>query len=212
MTDYLLTLGEITKIYGRRLIFNNINYSFQSSSVYGIAGANGSGKSTLAKIICGIISPTSGKVTHKSKGKELAGDKLFNHIGFVSPYLILYDEFTALENLKIISQIRGIEFDSKRADYLLSEFNIYDRRNDYLKAYSSGMKQRMKFVFALLHKPQLILLDEPTSNLDDDGKKIVYGTIEKESKENLIIIASNESGDLALCKDKIQIEEFKNKE
>ncbi len=209
MSKYTVALENITKTFGRRLIFNNLNYLFSSSNIYGIAGQNGSGKSTLSKIIGGLITPTKGKVIHSENGNEIADVKLPNYLGFVSPYLTLYDEFTALENLEHFANIRGMKYDKERAKFLLNEFSLYDRRKDYLKGYSSGMKQRMKFIFALYHKPKLLLLDEPTSNLDVAGKDKVYEIIKNEGKENLVIIASNEESDLALCGEVVRIENFK---
>ena len=212
MNKFSLTLKDVTKIFGRRLIFDKINYSFESGKVYGLAGQNGSGKSTLSKIISGLLEPTHGKVIHELDGKNIIPEKLHDHLGFVSPYLVLYDEFTAEENLFHFSQIRGTEYDSEKAKFLLEEFKIYNRRTDLLKGYSSGMKQRMKFIFALLHSPQLLLLDEPTSNLDNAGKEKVYEIIKRESKQNLVIVASNEDSDLALCSEIVNIEDFKKKE
>jgi len=210
MKNYKLTFQNITKTFGRRLIFKNINQEFTSGNVYGFAGNNGSGKSTLVKIAAGIISPTKGEVVHKDDDKIIISEKLHNFIGFVSPYLVLYDEFTAEENLMHISKIRGINYNEEFAKHLLNEFKIYDRREDYLKGYSSGMLQRMKFIFALLHSPKLLFLDEPTSNLDNIGKDKVYEIIEKESKDKLVIVASNEESDLALCSKVLEIEKFKN--
>lgn len=212
MNNFSLTLKDVTKIFGRRLIFDKINHSFESGKVYGLAGPNGSGKSTLSKIISGLLEPTHGKVIHEFNGKKIIPEKLHNHLGFVSPYLVLYDEFTAEENLFHFSKIRGTEYDSEKAKSLLEEFKIYNRRTDLLKAYSSGMKQRMKFIFALLHSPKLILLDEPTSNLDNAGKEKVYEIVKREAENNLVIIASNEDSDLALCSDIVNIEDFKMKE
>ncbi len=210
MNKYSLKLEQITKVYGRRLIFKDINFNFEVGKVYGLAGQNGSGKSTLAKIICGLISPTSGKVIHSLSGEQIKPEQLHNHIGFVAPYLVLYDEFSAEENLIYISQIRGLDYSKERAEFLFNEFNIYDRRTDLLKAYSSGMKQRVKFIFALLHNPNLLLWDEPTSNLDNAGKDKVYEFIEKEKSNHVMIIASNEDADLKHCDEIIRIEEFKN--
>ena len=209
---YTLLLENVTKIYGRRLIFNKLNKEFNSGNIYGLSGRNGSGKSTLSKIIAGIISPTSGKVIHKSDDKIIQSEELHNHIGFVSPYLVLYDEFTAEENLIHFSKIRGIKYDSERASYLLNQFGIYDRRSDLLRAYSSGMKQRMKFIFALQHEPKLLLLDEPTSNLDSAGKDKVYEVVKTLADKTLVIVASNEESDLALCSDNILIENYKTAE
>ena len=205
MINYSLSLNNVQKVFGRRLIFKDINQQFISGKVYGLSGCNGSGKSTLAKIIAGIISPTSGKVNHSLNGKNIKPESLHDHLGFVSPYLVLYDEFTALENLKFFSNIRSKNFNEN----LLSNFQLGDRGDDELRAYSSGMKQRMKFIFALLHSPELLILDEPTSNLDEAGKSIVYKTIKEQLKDNLTIIASNESSDLALCDEIIEIEAYK---
>ncbi|MBK7104256.1 MAG: ABC transporter ATP-binding protein [Ignavibacteriae bacterium] len=209
MNNSSLSFQNITKTFGRRLIFKEINYDFVSGKIYGFSGRNGSGKSTLVKIAAGLISPTNGKVIHKDSVKEIIPEKLHNHIGFVSPYLVLYDEFNAEENLYHFAKIRGIKFDKERADYLLNEFELLPRKKDLLKGYSSGMKQRMKFIFALLHSPKVLFFDEPTSNLDSSGKEKVYEIIEKESKNNLVIIASNEESDLELCNEILEIENFK---
>lgn len=209
MSDYKLTFDNVTKTFGRRLIFKDINRSFTNGNVYGFSGKNGSGKSTLIKIAAGILSPTKGNVVHKSEEKKIIHEKLHHYLGFVSPYLVLYDEFTAEENLYHLTKIRGIKYDKERSNFLLNEFELYNRRNDYLKGYSSGMKQRMKFIFALLHHPQILFLDEPTSNLDNAGKEKVYEIIEEEGKSNLVIVASNEESDLALCSEILDIESFK---
>jgi heme exporter protein A len=205
MIDYLLSLEGITKFFGRRLVFKDINCSFSSGNIYGISGPNGSGKSTLVKIIAKVISATRGKIIHKLDNKIVEPEKLHNHIGFVSPYLFLYDEFTAEENLIYVSNIRGINFNKQKAEYLFEQFGLFDRRNDIVRGYSSGMKQRLKFIFALLHEPQLIILDEPTSNLDGEGKDKVYKLIENERKNSLILIASNEDSDLQLCKQTLDL-------
>ncbi len=210
MIEYKIEFRNLSKVFGRRLVFINLNKEFVSPDIYGIAGSNGSGKSTISKIIAGVISPTKGKVVHSINGEGIPSEELHKHIGFVSPYLVLYDEFSAQENLFHFARIRGIEFDKDYIDYLFNLFELYNRRKDYVKAYSSGMKQRLKFIFALQHKPSLILLDEPTSNLDAKGKDIVYRTIEERGKENLIIIASNEESDLKLCREIINVENFKN--
>ena len=101
-------------------------------------------------------------------------------------------------------------FDKERADFLLEQLNIVERKNDLVKAFSSGMKQRLKFIFALIHEPKLLVLDEPTSNLDDEGKNKVYELIQEEANNNAVIIASNEKSDLSLCSETIEIEKFKN--
>ncbi|MCX7798594.1 MAG: ABC transporter ATP-binding protein [Melioribacter sp.] len=209
MIDYTITTENLVKYFGRRLVFNNINMIFSSTNIYGIAGPNGSGKSTFVKVLANLISPTKGKVIHRVNGSEVISDKIHNYIGFVSPYLVLYDEFTAEENMMHFSNIRGYNFEREYADYLFSFFNLFDRKKDLVKNYSSGMKQRLKFIFALLHKPPLIILDEPTSNLDNFGKDKVYEIIKSEGEKNLVVVASNEDSDLKLCDYIINLEDYK---
>jgi len=209
MRSYSVESKELTKSFGRRLIFKEINFIWERSGIFGISGPNGSGKSTLVKIIAGLLSPTKGKIIHKNSDKEIISEKLHDHIGFVSPYLVLYEEFSAWENLEIFVHIRGIELDKERVKKLLEEFLIYNRRNDLVKTYSSGMKQRLKFVFALMHLPEVLIFDEPTSNLDDEGKKVVYNIIKDEGKNRIVIIASNEKNDLEFCDDILYLEKYK---
>jgi heme exporter protein A len=209
MNEYSLSADSINKTFGRRLIFKNISFKLNLSTIFGISGPNGSGKSTLVKIIANIISPSAGRIIHNLNGSEIKPGKLHNHIGLVSPYLVLYDEFTAYENLNYFSEIRGISFNKERVDSLLNKFLLFGRKDDLVKTYSSGMKQRLKFIFALMHSPQLIVLDEPTSNLDDEGKEVVYELVRVEGNKNIVIIASNEKTDLTLCGETIDLNNYK---
>ena len=210
MSNYSVEAVSLNKVFGRRLIFNNINFKFENNGIFGISGPNGSGKSTLIKIIAGIISPSSGKIIHSSNAETVIPEKLHNYIGFVSPYLVLYDEFSAWENLNYFAEIRDVPFDSDKVNFLLDRFLLLNRKDDFVKTYSSGMKQRLKFIFALMHSPRLLLLDEPTSNLDAEGKEKVYSLLKKESDSSIIIIASNEESDLEICSNLIQLEQFKS--
>ena len=207
--QYLIQGESVSKNFGRRVIFRNLSFRFETNGVYGISGPNGSGKSTLIKIIAGINSPTSGKINHKYNEKEIIPEKLHNYLGFVSPYLVLYEEFSAWENLEQCAKIRDVKFNKEKIELLLNDFLLYDRKDDLVKTYSSGMKQRMKFIFALMHSPRFILLDEPTSNLDEEGKNTVYKIIQREAEENIVVVASNEKSDLALCSETIMLEKFK---
>ena len=209
MSNYSIHSQNLSKSFGRRLIFKDINFSLSEIGSFGISGPNGSGKSTLVKIIAGLIAPSSGKIIHKNSGGEIIPEKLHNHIGFVSPYLILYEEFSAWENLKIIAQIRGVTFNAERVLSYLQQFGLDNRKDDLVKTYSSGMKQRLKFVFALQHLPDVLILDEPTSNLDEEGKKIVYTIINDEAKDRIVVVASNESRDLELCGEVLLLEKYK---
>lgn len=209
MSNYSLQSQNLTKLFGRRLIFKDINFTCEENGIFGISGPNGSGKSTLVKIIAGLISPSSGKMIHKNSNGEIIPEVLHTHIGFVSPYLVLYEEFSAWENLKIFAKIRGITLNEKRVLLYLKQFLLDNRKDDLVKTYSSGMKQRLKFIFARMHSPELLIFDEPTSNLDEEGKKVVYDIIQQEGKTRLVTIASNEAKDLELCSEVLLLEKYK---
>ena len=110
----------------------------------------------------------------------------------------------------MFAEIRGVKFNQERVDYLLNKFLLFKRKDDLLKTYSSGMKQRVKFIFALMHSPQLLILDEPTSNLDDEGKGSVYELVKEEGQNSIVLIASNEKHDLENCSDIVYLEKYKN--
>ena len=208
MSNYSLQAINLSKNFGRRLIFKDLNFKIENKGIIGISGPNGSGKSTLVKIIAGISSPSGGNIIHQIDGNEIPPEELHNHIGFVSPYLVLYEEFSAWENLNYFAQIRDVAFNNEKVEHLLTKLKLYDRKDDLVKTYSSGMKQRLKFIFALMHSPKLIILDEPTSNLDQDGKDSVYEIIKEESNSGIVIIASNETSDLELCSSELKLENF----
>ena len=209
MSSYSIQSQNLSKSFGRRLIFKDINFTWQENGIYGISGPNGSGKSTLVKIIAGLIAASAGKINHKNSGGEIIAEKLHNHIGFVSPYLVLYEEFSTWENLTIFSKIRSVPFNKEKVNYYLSQFLLENRKDDLVKTYSSGMKQRLKFVFALMHSPDVLIFDEPTSNLDEEGKKVVYSIVREEGKNRIIIIASNETKDLEICEEVLYLEKYK---
>ena len=209
MSSYSIQSQNLSKSFGRRLIFKDINFTWQENGIYGISGPNGSGKSTLVKIIAGLIAASAGKINHKNSSGEIIPEKLHNHIGFVSPYLVLYEEFSAWENLMIFAKIRGVPFNEKKVVYYLSQFLLENRKDDLVKTFSSGMKQRLKFVFALMHSPEVLIFDEPTSNLDEAGKKVVYSIVREEGQNRIVIIASNETKDLELCNEVLYLEKYK---
>ena len=209
MINFSIKAESLSKTFGRRLIFSGIDFEFKQTGIFGISGPNGSGESTLVKIIAGIISASDGSIKHILEGKEIIPEKLHNYIGFVSPYLVLYEEFTAWENLSLFSDIRGIQLNIEKVEYLLKVFLLYDRKDDLIKTYSSGMKQRMKFIFAMMHSPNLLILDEPTSNLDEEGKESVYRIVKEQGNDCIVLIASNEKTDLEPCSDIVYLEKYK---
>lgn len=202
-TAITLHAENLTKKFSRKIIFENISFQLAGGSSTAITGRNGSGKSTLIKIIANLLLETSGKLTLTVNNEEIKKENIYRYIGFVSPYLNLYDEFSGHENLKIISDIRG--YGHENIDTSLKRVGLYERRNDPLKIYSSGMKQRLKLAFATMHNPHILLLDEPTTNLDIDGVGIVDDIANEYKKDRILIIATNDAHERSLCENEINL-------
>ncbi len=197
MVKVKLGLHAVRKEFSRRIIFDNLTLSLTNGDSIAITGKNGSGKSTLVKIVAGIVSPTRGSLAIEVNDTVLKRETYHNHIGFVAPYLNLYDEFSAEENLRHAERIRGIRLPAGYRDELLKRVSLYHRRSDPVRTYSSGMKQRLKYAFALLHKPSVLIFDEPRANLDREGIETIYSVMqEHKANGGLLMLATNDPEDI----------------
>ena len=206
MNSISITVNGLSKDFNRSVIFQDISFSLSSPASLSITGKNGAGKSTLSKIIAGLLSITHGSITYSVNEKQIGIEEFKHHIGFVSPYLNLYDEFTAIENLQFLSSIRtAAHQNDERIKELLALVGLWNRRDDKVSTYSSGMKQRLKYAFALLHNPAVLILDEPTSNLDAEGIEVIRQIILEQKKTNILIIATNNKEEAHWCEQQIQV-------
>jgi heme exporter protein A len=185
----------IRMAFNRRTIFEGIAFSVGNGETLLVAGRNGSGKSTLVKILCGLLTPTGGKI-------ELTGERPLDaharrgHLGFVAPYLQMYDEFSAIENLRLTAALRGLSSDDQAHRSLLERLALDVRRSDPVRGFSSGMKQRLKYALALSHQPSVLVLDEPMANLDTDGTAIVRGIMAEQRHKGILVVATNDLSDV----------------
>lgn len=210
MNKIQLKVTELKKTFNNRLVFNKLSFELQSGDKFVVTGKNGSGKSTLIKILAGVLTETSGRVEYFIDDKKIDRENFYKIVGLVSPYLVLYDEFTAYENLSLFSKIRGLKISEGEINEILKRAGLYERRNDLVRTYSSGMKQRMKYASAILHNPIVLLLDEPTSNLDLEGKNFVDDLVFNFRKDGVIIVATNETQDFKYGEKIINLDEYKN--
>lgn len=198
---------------GFDFVFRNLSFEINTSDVLGILGPNGSGKSTLLKIIARLIVPTEGKLSVQLNSTELSIEKQRLIQCFVAPYLILFEEFKPLEHIEIHSKILGKEYDPKKALDLIEFFNLKVSMDKPIKEFSSGMKQRMKYILAFLFEPEIILLDEPFSNLDESGiSKVVEYINNFKNSGKTIIIATNDSREAKLCNKFINLKDLSSNE
>jgi len=200
MNTISLDANGLGKDFNRRSIFRDISFSLKIGDSLAITGKNGAGKSTLIKILAGLLQPSKGSVQYYLNDIPIGIEKFKHNIGFVSPYLNLYEEFTAIENLYLLTRIRtASDTGQEKLKEVLSAVSLWHRRDDIVGTFSSGMKQRLKYAFALLHNPLVLILDEPTSNLDSEGFEFVQHLVQTNKETHIIIIATNDRSEVRWC-------------
>jgi heme exporter protein A len=200
-----ITATGVSKYFGDKKIFGDINFFVESGKSIAITGPNGSGKTTLIKIISGLIRPTTGQVKFEDDVTAIKQDLRYKYVSLVGPYLELYEELSAEANLLFLARLKNIHSARKKMRDLMERVNLNGREHDTVKTYSSGMRQRLKYVFALLSDPEILLLDEPTSNLDEEGIGIVNEIMKEQKRGKILIIATNERQDLRYGDSRIAI-------
>lgn len=177
------------------MIFEDISFEIAAHQTLLVSGRNGSGKSTLVKIISNVLSATSGTLAFSVEDRTVEQHQNM-FVGLVSPYLQMYDEFTARENLRFALAIRGLNADEPYIASLLTRMYLSGREDDLVRTYSSGMKQRVKYAFALVHKPPILILDEPMANLDGEGTAIVHEIMAEHRRNGILVVATNDLSDV----------------
>ena len=182
-------LNNAGKRFNYDWIFRGLNASWNSPNIIAVKGKNGAGKSTLMSLLGGLSSPNEGTIEWL-----MNNHKIFQHISWCSPSIELPDEFTLTELIQFQSTFKNW-LPSLTEKEILSLLNLEKEANQYLKNFSTGMKQRVKVAFAVLADVSMVLLDEPTSNLDEWGINWYKKLLQKYSNDRLIIIASNSEDD-----------------
>ena len=193
--DLQIKATGVSKVFNRRTIFRDITFTVGTTQTMLISGRNGSGKSTLVKIIARLLTPTRGNVDIEGTSIPDEAGRLAL-LGLVSPYLQMYEEFSAQENLQFALAIRGLQLEEQWIHELLKRVALFPRKDDPVRTYSSGMKQRVKYAFALVHRPPILMLDEPMANLDAEGIAIVRGIMEEHRRKGILVVATNDLTDI----------------
>ncbi|MCB1007812.1 MAG: ABC transporter ATP-binding protein [Acidobacteria bacterium] len=166
MVEQRLEIRGVSRRFGRLSVLAKVSATVGGGEVLPVRGRNGSGKSTLLRCLAGLLAPDAGEILAIEEGRELEPAGRRRRIGYVAPDLAFYEELTVGENLEFFTRLRRVPL--AIADELLARVDLPpDRRAGAL---SSGMRQRLRWIFALLHRPRLLLLDEPFQNLDDPGE------------------------------------------
>jgi ABC-type multidrug transport system ATPase subunit len=200
---------KVTKKYGSRTIVRNFTAEW-SAGVFGIAGSNGSGKSTLLRCLTYLIRPSNGEVTWYSTteaNEPLEQGDVRRRLGYVAPYIECYPELTGRENITFLAQARAMNLDSHKLDALFERLGILPRVNQPYSSLSTGQRQRIKLATALFHEPDVLVLDEPGSNLDKKGREVVETTVQEyKTQGKLVLVASNQQEELSWCDELISLD------
>ncbi len=201
MSDLQIAAENIRHSYdGINYVLTGVSLKVGSGDILAITGPNGSGKSTLLKILFGVLKPSVGKISYSLDGQEARRNSVSEKFGFVAPYMNIYEEFSALEHIKLAAKLSGRKYDEAKALALLGEFNLKRSKSKAVSEFSSGMKQRFKFVLAALNEPVCYFLDEPSSNLDDQGFALIANKLKRfAGSGGAAIIAANDPREKELC-------------
>jgi ABC-type multidrug transport system ATPase subunit len=201
-----IKLTNTGKRFNREWIFRHFDYEFFSGKSYAITGSNGSGKSTLLQVISGSISQNEGKIEMILKGSQLVEENCFQYLSIAAPYLELIEEMTATEFLHFHSSFKPL---THSLESILALINLENAAQKQIRYYSSGMKQRLKLAQAFFCSAPVLLLDEPTTNLDAEGIALYQQLITEHTDQKLVIISSNDPQEYSFCDEVIAIANYK---
>jgi ABC-type multidrug transport system ATPase subunit len=204
-----ITLRAVTKAFGREVVLQNMDHTFTTGSRTVLLGPNGSGKSTLLQLIAGAVLPTQGRVVHRMGTRDIADGEVYRHVSIAAPYLSLYEELSLRRAIELHHRLKPLQAGSDapavaRAAYLE---HALDKP---IAQFSSGMKQRARLALAILSDTPLLLLDEPTSNLDAEGVDWFMQLVSGHLRDRTLVVASNaQPQEHALCDRRIEVLNFK---
>jgi heme exporter protein A len=209
---------DVGQNFGSLLLFRRLSFEVGGAESLAITGSNGSGKSTLLRIVSGVLTPKAGRVELETGGAPVDDAERPLHMGLVAPYLSVYDDLTARENLAFLARARGRaatedSAPSTPADEqiasVLRRVGLGGREDDLVRTFSSGMKQRVKYAAAMLPEPDVLLLDEPSANLDVAGIEMVRTVMDWQlDAGRILVVATNVASEADACDDIIRVESF----
>ncbi|MGF1923698.1 MAG: ABC transporter ATP-binding protein [Bacteroidia bacterium] len=202
-----IALNNIGRRFNQEWIFKGINYQFEQGGRYAILGPNGSGKSTLISVILGSLTPSEGKLTYDNPN-EINVENIYRYISFAAPYIDLIEEFTLQETIAFHFQFKSYADGLNQAE-VLGLLGLEKSQDKALKHFSSGMKQRTKLALACCSNSPILLLDEPTSNLDTQGIDWYLALIERLGSNKTIIVGSNQEHEYSFCQARLNIGDYK---
>ncbi len=182
---YELTVKDISKSFGKKVALNNVSLKVKKGSIFGLIGPNGAGKSTLTSILATLTLPNDGTVEISNLDVVSEVNKVRKKVGVTFQQTTVFSTGTAWENLLIAGKMYGMSTTKlmERGEHLLKEFDLFQASNDLVGTYSGGMKRKLDIAISLLHKPEILILDEPTAGLDPESRTTLWQIVTKISQD-----------------------------
>jgi len=198
----------LVKSFGNYTALRGIDLQVPAGSTLAVFGPNGAGKTTLIKILASIMRPTSGRILIEGLELKDNAELVRAKLGLVAHQSYLYGNLSAWENLDFYARMYGVEYRSKRIGEVLDLVNMTGRKHDRLSTFSRGMQQRMALARALLHRPSILLLDEPETGLDQQALGVMWDIIRREEtgRRNIIFTSHSFERALSVCDDVVILE------
>ena len=203
-----IRLNDAGKRFNYEWIFKNLTHTFASGESYALLGPNGSGKSTLLQCLAGARLLNEGKILFQSANGLLEPEFQYRYVSLAAPYLELIEEFTLKEIMQFHATVKPF-VKNVTVEYAADLAKLSNATNKPIKLYSSGMKQRVKLLLAVMSDTPIVLLDEPATNLDVQGLNWYNALVEERSANRLVIVASNDPQEYAFCKHTIDVMSYK---
>lgn len=200
-----IVLENIGRKFNREWVFRQVDLTFGQNHAYAITGSNGSGKSTLLQIIAGVLPSTEGKVVYHRQSQVIEPDEVYTQLVVAAPYVELIEEFTLLELVTFHRQFKRFRNNLTPIDFT-EQIGLSRAKNKPVKYFSSGMKQRLKLGLAFYSDTPVLLLDEPTSNLDKTGIAWYQKMVRENLSDRLVIICSNQPAEYEWCPNVLHVE------
>ena len=199
---------NLGKKFRNEWIFRNLNYKFQSGEAYTFIGANGSGKSTLLQVLSGFMPHSEGFISYEINEKSLAIDNFYRYLVVAAPYLELIEDFTLTEIIQFHVKFKPFKNNLSTTDFI-DFIELPKAQNKEVKFFSSGMKQRVKLGLAFWSDCEILMLDEPTSNLDANATDWYLRNVQTYSQNRLLLLCSNQPSEYEFCKNILNIQDYK---
>ena len=190
--NFAITASGLTRHFGSLIAVKDFDLQIPTGSIYGFLGPNGSGKSTTIRMLCGLLTPSSGSASVLGLDTRRESEKLKQKIGYMTQKFSLYEDLTVKENLQFVSEIYAVGRKERRlrVNELLEEFNLNRQMKQRVGTLSGGQKQRLSLAAAILHKPQILFLDEPTSAVDPQSRRDFWEKLFEMAEQGTTILLS----------------------